>query len=110
MQIFQIFAGVAHYKTKYTSLSEILPGTFPPDVLFVEAPDNVREGWGYINGEFVRPTPPEGWLYDDATGTFYLENELPPSQLPTIEKLLAEQDQRILDLTVDNLLLKEGLL
>ena len=40
---------------------------------FVEAPDYVFPGWGYINGEFMKPQAPEGWLYDDETGTFYPE-------------------------------------
>ena len=44
----------------------------------MEAPDNVFEGWGYLDGEFIKPTPPEGWLYDEATGCFYLEGEDPP--------------------------------
>ena len=30
-------------------------------LFFVEAPDNVFEGWGYLDGEFIQPVPPEGW-------------------------------------------------
>lgn len=40
---------------------------------FVEAPDEVFPGWGYIDGRFIKPQAPEGWLYDDETGTFYPE-------------------------------------
>ncbi|MBQ8401721.1 MAG: hypothetical protein IJX14_07325, partial [Clostridia bacterium] len=56
---------------------------FPPTDLFVEAPDYVFEGWGYDpiatgDARFIQPQPPEGWLYDPATGTFYPEDEDPP--------------------------------
>lgn len=49
---------------------------FAPDIKFVEAPDYVFEGWGYnskAKGDkrFIKPTPPEGFAYDDETGTFY---------------------------------------
>lgn len=44
--------------------------------IFVDAPDYVFEGWGYDafaegNARFIKPTVPEGWFYDDITGTFY---------------------------------------
>lgn len=65
-------------------------GFFPPEVLFVEAPDYVYEGWGYLNGEFIKPTPPEGWLYDDKTGTFYLEDQSPPQPSRSDQEVLAD--------------------
>lgn len=45
-----------------------------PGLVFVEAPDHVFEGWGYINQQFIKPTAPAGWLYDDQTGALYPEN------------------------------------
>lgn len=39
------------------------------DMVLVEAPDNVFEGWGYVNGEFIKPNPPsEDFVYDEETG------------------------------------------
>lgn len=51
-------------------LKSIHPGL---ESQFVEAPDYVFPGWGYMDGQFIKPEPPEGWLYDDETGTFYPE-------------------------------------
>ena len=56
---------------------------FPPTDVFVEAPDYVFEGWGFDplaegDARFIKPEPPKGWLYDDATGTFYPADEDPP--------------------------------
>ena len=84
MKIFQIVERMCFYDATavhQTLLSTV--GKYPPDVLFVEAPDYVFEGWGYNpaaegDGRFVQPTPPEGWLYDTDTGTFYQEGENPP--------------------------------
>lgn len=45
-------------------------GYFPKNLLFVEAPDYVFEGWGYVDNEFITPTPPEGWLYDEKMEPF----------------------------------------
>lgn len=87
MKVVQILGGVVHWHTPYRSLEEAPP--FAPDIILVEAPAHVFPGWGYIDGEFVQPTPPEGFLYDEATGTFYPENEDPPVPGPTVEELLA---------------------
>lgn len=52
-------------------------GTVPPDNGFlIHAPDYVFEGWGYDtrregDARFLRPLPPDGWAYDDKSGTFY---------------------------------------
>ena len=84
-KIFQIVNGMCHWLTPFKSLGETV-NKFPADCLFVEAPDYVHESWGYqdkdaegneIIGDdrFIKPTPPEGWLYDDETGTFYPEEE-----------------------------------
>lgn len=50
----------------------------PDNGFIVDAPDHVFEGWGYAVGKdgreiFLRPAPPDGWSYDEATGTFYRE-------------------------------------
>lgn len=81
MKIFQIVDGFCHWDASnvISSLDEARE-RFAPDIVFVEAPDNVREGWGFdasLEGDarFIRPTPPEGWEYDDETGTFYVPGE-----------------------------------
>lgn len=66
-------------------------GYFQPDWLFVDAPDYVFEGWGYDHDavgddRFVKPVPPEGWLYDDLTGTFYPEDGDKPLNLTDEEQ------------------------
>lgn len=84
-KIFQVVNGMCHWLTPFKSVGETV-GKFPADCLFVEAPDYVHESWGYQekdkdgNGlpyeeRFIKPTAPEGWLYDDETGTFYPEEE-----------------------------------
>jgi hypothetical protein len=75
MKIFQVLNGICHWDaTKVHPTLADTVGKYAPDIVFVEAPDYVFEGWGYLGGEFVQPTPPEGWLYDAGTGTFYPEN------------------------------------
>ena len=72
MAIFQIVNGKCHWRTPFTSLDEV-KDRFPPDCLFVDAPDYVNEQWGYDETEigddrFIKPEVPEGWIYDDETG------------------------------------------
>lgn len=85
-KVFQIVGGMCHWLTPFNSVGETV-GKFPEDCLFVEAPDYVHESWGYqdkdadgnelpMEERFIKPVPPEGWLYDDETGTFYEEKEL----------------------------------
>lgn len=82
MKIFQILNDICHWQTPYKTLKEV-ENRYAPNILFVETPDYVFEGWGYDatkegDLQFIKPTPPEGWLYDDITGTFYLDGEDPP--------------------------------
>ena len=77
MKIFQIVNDICHWDATivHPTLHSTL-GKYPPEVLFVEAPDNVYEGWGYDDTEqgsarFVQPLAPPGWTYDENTGTFY---------------------------------------
>ena len=88
MKIFQILNNFCHWDaTRLHPTIESTAGKYAPDIVFVAAPDYVFEGWGYVDGEFIKPTPPEGWLYDDATGTFCPEGELPPTQTLTYDDL-----------------------
>lgn len=78
MKVFQIEANICYWDaTRQFPTVESTVGFFPPSLLFVEAPDHVFEGWGYVDGTFIKPTPPEGWLYDEQTGTFYQEGYEP---------------------------------
>mgnify|MGYP006982396785 CR=1 FL=1 len=96
MKLMQIFCGFCHYDmTPVVANLDEVKEKCPPDVLVVEAPDYVFEGWGYDetqegDARFIKPTPPEGWLYDDATGSFYPEDSDPPEPAPTLESLKAE--------------------
>lgn len=89
MKVFQVENGFCYWQTPYQKLSEIPEGKYPAAVQFVEAPDHVMESWGYKDGEFIKPTPPEGWLYDDKSGTFYPEGQIPPSEQQTLEQRVA---------------------
>ena len=95
MKVFQILGGFCHWdaSNQFPSLQDTV-GKFAPDIVFVEAPDNVREGWGFdetLEGDarFVRPVPPEGWEYDDETGTFYVPGEEEPDEGADIWDALA---------------------
>lgn len=95
MKCFQVLNEICHWDaTNQFPTVESTIGYFPPDLLFVEAPDYVFEGWGYVDGEFIKPEPPEGWVYDENTGTFYPEDFDPNAQIavqsegPTMEQML----------------------
>ena len=76
MKIFQISSNLCHYDmTHLYSSIEVARSKYPPTVQIVEAPDYVFEGWSFDpneNGDdrFIKPTAPDEWEYDDATGTF----------------------------------------
>lgn len=79
MKIMQIRENLCYWDAtaQFPSLNDTY-GKFSDEILFVEAPDFVFEGWGYIDGNFIKPTPPDGWVYDETTGTFYQEG-FPPA-------------------------------
>lgn len=79
MKIFQIVNGKCHWQTPFESLDETT--NFPPDCIFVEAPDYVNEQWGFDETEigddrFIAPTPQEGFVYDDDSGQLIEESTL----------------------------------
>lgn len=89
MKVFQIISGFCFWNatSQFPTINDT-QGCFPPECIFVEAPDYVFEGWGYNPDEvgdarFIKPTPPEGWLYDDETGTFYPKDKIAPSKRPS---------------------------
>ena len=72
-----------------------------PALQAVEAPDFVFEGWGYDaakagDDRFIKPEVPEGWRYDDRSGTFYKEGTPCPSEIPTPEARLAALEAAML--------------
>lgn len=100
MKIFQILNNVCYYDI--TSLCPTLAdtvGKYPPAVKFVETPDYVFEGWGYDESKtgderFIKPTPPDGWIYDDASGCFYPEEvPTPESRYQTLTELKTKNTQ-----------------
>jgi hypothetical protein len=91
MKVFQILNDIC-----YSDITKNFPsiaytvGKFPPNVLLVETPDYVFEGWRYDDTEdgeerFIKPIAPEGWVYDEKNGSFYPEDYQPE---PTAEEKL----------------------
>ena len=80
MKIFQILNAVCHWDaTKLHPTLNSTLGRYAANIVFVEAPDFVFEGWGYDasaegDARFIPPETPKGWLYDDRSGTFYPES------------------------------------
>ena len=76
-KVFQVLNGFCYWDaTLVHPTLKCTDGVYTPDIKFVDTPDYVREGWGYDetkegDARFIEPTPPLGWLYDRATGTFY---------------------------------------
>lgn len=99
MKVFQIEDGMCYWDAtnQFPTISSTI-GSFPSDVTFVEAPDFVFEGWGYNAEEtgderFIKPTPPDGWFYDEKTGTFSTQNPLDVYKQQAIDssKLMLEE-------------------
>lgn len=96
MKIFQILDGFCHWDATAILVSASdAAERFAPDCIFADAPDYVFEGWGFDESRegddrFIQPEPPEGWLYDPLTGTFYEEGTNPPSQPRDVWDELAE--------------------
>ena len=97
MKIFQILDGLCYYDaTPIHPTFDSTVGKYPPDVIFVEAPDYVFETWGFDptksgDERFIKPTPPEGWYYDDETGSFKPINPPEPQPKPdTAASVLAD--------------------
>ncbi len=107
-KIFQILSGVCYYDatTMHPTLADTVD-KYAPDIVFIEAPDYVFEGWGYDESKtgdarFIQPTPPDGWRYDPKSGQFI---EINPPEV-VVEKTLEE---RITDLEAENKPLKTQL-
>lgn len=112
MKIFQIVNNICHYDATqiHPTLASTV-GKYPNNITFVETPDYVFEGWGYDSGRmdesrFVRPTPPDGWDYDDTTGTFYQIGEKPqPSEIEQVRQQVSELQGQVSTLEADNAML-----
>lgn len=97
MAIFQILNGKCHWKTPFKSLDEVFD-RFPPDCIFVEAPDYVNEQWGFDDTEigddrFIKPVPPDGWSYDDETGQMMPDEMLAEAIEQTKTRKQAENNE-----------------
>lgn len=120
MKIFQIVNGVCKWETPFSELGEALD-KYPEDLVFVEAPDYVFEGWLYIEvneetgepvtGEdrFILPELPEGMYYDPDTGAFYDDAEVEEFANKAKEKKQSENKQALNAFLHENpLLWKDG--
>lgn len=85
MKVVQIVNNTVTWVTEHSTVAETVE-RYPKSCLFVAAPDYVFENWGYrvedddgnpIDGDdrFVKPTPPEGYIYNDYTGEFIPEDQ-----------------------------------
>lgn len=94
MKIFQVLNGICHWDAtkKHPSIKDT-EGKYSPEIIFVEAPDFVFEGWGYDEAaqgddRFIKPSLPQPeswtdmatgkiyhWEYDETVGTFYMADE-----------------------------------
>lgn len=103
MKVFQIVDGFCHYNaTPLYPNAEEAAKHYAPNTVWVDAPDYVFESWGYDetaegDARFIKPTPPDGWEYDDATGTFYPLNPKPPepTEEDDINNMLVDHELRI---------------
>lgn len=102
MKIFQIVDNFVHYDmTHLYSSVAVARSKYPPTVQIVEAPDYVFEGWGYDpnesgNDRFIKPTPPDGWAYDEKTGTFYDPDFETKRKISTLREELDATDYKII--------------
>lgn len=77
MKIVQITGNRVHWDaTLRHPTIESTMGLYAPNIIFVEAPDYVFEGWGFDwtqtgDDRFIMPEAPDGFSYDPTTGTFY---------------------------------------
>lgn len=55
MKVVQILDNRVHWITPYASLDSAPP--FADNIILVEAPDWIDEGWRYIDGEWLEPLP-----------------------------------------------------
>jgi len=106
MKVFQIVRGFCHYDaTRLYPNAKEAAKHYAPDTLWVDAPDKVHEGWGYDETKkgdkrFIHPEPPDGWAYDEDTGTFYPLNPTPPepAEQDDVNAMLVDHELRIMDL------------
>lgn len=111
MKVFQVkegfcYADVTSQFHSLEYLKQIHPGIADK---FIEAPDYVFPGWAYINGKFIQPTPPEGWLYDNETGTFYPEEYEANRKQMRYEQLCNDKIREKYNLNDENQILREYL-
>lgn len=96
MKIVQIREGFVHWDaTRDVQNLEYASNHYASNIEFVEAPDYVFEGWSVERGDdgkikFLQPVPPEGWLYDPNTGTFYEVGSKPFSQSDIHRSLISD--------------------
>jgi hypothetical protein len=105
---------IMEIKNKYC-FSDLTPVAFRHDLSkinglhYVETPDYVFPGWGYDetaegDDRFVKPTAPEGWIYDEMGGSFhrkmpaYTETQLIQQDITDLQIADIEQQQEITEL------------
>ena len=105
-KIMQIFEGRCHYDMTYIGYKDLADARahYAPDIIIVEAPNKVFEGWEYDetkegDARFIQPIPPEGWRYDEGTGTFFNPEANRSSERSLLytesEKYISKCDEKI---------------
>lgn len=84
MKIVQILDGFVHWDASNDVPDlEWAASHYSKEMIFVEAPDNVFEGWAFDDEKvgddrFICPEAPEGWHYNEETGGFEEDNPKMP--------------------------------
>lgn len=97
MKIVQIEEGFVHWDaTSAVPSLEWAKSHYASNIIFVEAPDYVFEGWIFDNSKegedrFIKPTPPDGWLYNENNGSFYKKDDYRKDSLNEIVDSVLEQ-------------------
>jgi hypothetical protein len=57
MKVFQLVDGICYYDATslHASVAEIPDEIYAPELQFIDAPDEVQEGWIYADGVFSEP-------------------------------------------------------
>ena len=87
MKIVQIENGFVHWDATHEVPNlDWAASHYAPNIIFVEAPDYVFEGWTFNkeaegDARFIKPVAPDGWLYNEENGTFYQEENHEKSEI-----------------------------
>ncbi|MDR1755089.1 MAG: hypothetical protein LBR74_09385 [Eubacterium sp.] len=113
MKLFQILNGRCHFDMTalYHDLNDA-KSHYSSDIIIVETPDYVFQDWGFDETKtederFIKPVPPEGWAYDEDTGTFF---NIASRKIDELIALLTKYQQNLDDTDYKVTQLAEGII